>query len=64
MVLEKNGKDQLDRLCKKKLSIKKSQVKRSVLQTTKRREANRIGHILHRNCLVRQVFEGQIEGDE
>jgi hypothetical protein len=28
----------------------------------KRRKANWIGHILHRNCLVRHVIEGKIEG--
>jgi hypothetical protein len=37
-------------------------VKRNVLQTIKRRKANWIGHILHRTCLLRHVFEGQIEG--
>jgi hypothetical protein len=45
-----------------KLKIKKSQVKRNVLQTIKRGKANWIGHILHRTCLLRHVFEGQIEG--
>jgi hypothetical protein len=26
------------------------------------RKANWIGHILHRNCLLRQVIEGKIKG--
>jgi len=29
-----------------------------------KRKANRIGHILHKNCLLQQVIEGKIkEGD-
>jgi len=28
----------------------------------KRREVNRIGHILHRNCLLKYVIEGNVEG--
>jgi len=35
--------------------------KRSVLQT-KRRTANWIGHILNRNCHLKQVFGGKIGG--
>jgi hypothetical protein len=27
-----------------------------------KRKANWIGHILHRNCLLRQVIEGKIKG--
>jgi hypothetical protein len=34
---------------------------RNILQTVKRRVANRIGHILRRNCLLKHVFEGKIE---
>jgi len=36
--------------------------KRNILQTVKRRHANWIGHILHRNFLVKRVIEGKIEG--
>ena len=32
------------------------------LQTTRRRKANRIGHMLHRNCLLKHVIEGKIKG--
>jgi hypothetical protein len=28
----------------------------------KRRKANRIGHILRRNCLLKHVIEGNVEG--
>jgi hypothetical protein len=35
---------------------------RSILQTIERRKANWIGHILHWNCLLNHVTEGNIEG--
>jgi hypothetical protein len=34
---------------------------RNILHTIKRR-ANWIGHILRRNCLLKQVIEGKLEG--
>jgi len=36
--------------------------KRNILQTIKRRNPNWIGHILCRNCLLKHVVEGKIEG--
>jgi hypothetical protein len=35
---------------------------RNILHTIKRRKANWIGHILRRNCLLKRVIEGKIEG--
>jgi hypothetical protein len=35
---------------------------RNNLHTIKRREANWIGHILRRNCLMKHIIEGKIEG--
>jgi hypothetical protein len=35
---------------------------RSILNTIKRRKANWIGHVLHRNCLLKHVIEGNLEG--
>jgi hypothetical protein len=35
---------------------------RNVLKKIRRRQANWIGHILGRNCLVKHVIEGEIEG--
>jgi hypothetical protein len=35
---------------------------KNIRQTMKRRKANGIGHILRRNCLLKHVFEGKIEG--
>jgi hypothetical protein len=36
--------------------------KRNILHEISKRQANWIGHILHRNCLLRQVIEGKIKG--
>jgi hypothetical protein len=35
---------------------------RNILHTIKRRKADCIGHILCRNCLLKHVIEGKIEG--
>jgi hypothetical protein len=36
---------------------------RNILHKIKRRKANWIGHILRRNCLLKHVIEGKIEGN-
>jgi len=33
-----------------------------MVQTIKRMKANWIGHSWHRNCLLKQVIEGKVEG--
>jgi hypothetical protein len=35
---------------------------RNILHEISKREANWIGHILRRNCILQQVIEGQIKG--
>jgi hypothetical protein len=35
---------------------------KNILHTIKRRKANWIGHILCRNCLLKHVIEGKLEG--
>jgi hypothetical protein len=35
---------------------------RHILHTVKRRKANWIGHILRRNCFLKHVIEGNLEG--
>jgi hypothetical protein len=35
---------------------------RNILRTIKRRDAHWIGHISRRNCLLKHVIEGKIEG--
>jgi hypothetical protein len=36
---------------------------RNILNEIRTRKANWIGHILHRNCLLKQVIEGKIKGE-
>jgi len=36
---------------------------RNILQERRKRKANWIGHILRRNCLLKQVIEGKIKGE-
>ena len=56
MLQEKDGEDQLDRSCDK-LSIIRVKEERNILHTI-----NRTGHILRRNCFLKHVTEGNIEG--
>ena len=35
---------------------------RNILQETRKRKANWIGHILRRNCLLQRVIEAKIQG--
>jgi hypothetical protein len=37
------------------------QEKKNILHTIKRRKVNWIGHILRRNCLLKQFIEGKIQ---
>ena len=37
--------------------------KRNILHEIRKRKANWIGHILRRNCLLKQVVEGKIKGE-
>jgi hypothetical protein len=36
----------------------------NILQTTKRRKATWIGHMLHMNCLLKQLTDGKIRGED
>ena len=36
---------------------------RNILHEIRKRKANWIGHILRRNCLIKQVIEGKIKGE-
>ena len=36
---------------------------RNILHEIRKRKANRIGHILPRNCLLKQAIEGKIKGE-
>ena len=37
--------------------------KRNIVHEIRKRKANWIGHILRRNCLLKQVIEGKIKGE-
>jgi hypothetical protein len=47
---------------KTKVILQYLKEERNILHTIKRRKANRIGHILRRNCLLKHVIEGKLEG--
>ena len=36
---------------------------RNILHEIRKRKANWIGHIVRRNCLLKQVIEGKIKGE-
>jgi hypothetical protein len=42
--------------------LHKVKKERNILHTIKRRKARWIGHILRRNCLLKHVIEGKLEG--
>ena len=61
VVLEKDGEDQLDRSCEKWSYYLRVTDQRNILHEISKRNANWIGHILRRNCLLQQVIEGKIK---
>ena len=63
VVLEKDGEDQLDRSCEKWRSVIRVNEQRNILYEIRKRKVNWIGHILRRNCLLKQVIEGKIKGE-
>jgi hypothetical protein len=62
MVLEKDGKYHLDSRVRREEVLHRVREKRNTLHTAKSRKANWIGHILSRNCLLKDVHDGKIEG--
>jgi hypothetical protein len=60
-VLEKNGEDQFERSGGKNGALQTVKEKSKVVHRTKRRKANWIEHILHRNNLLKHVFATKIE---
>ena len=61
-MLEKDGEDQLDRSREKEELLHRVKEERNIQHNTNRRKANWIGHILHRNCLLKHIIEAKIEG--
>ena len=62
MVLEEDGKDQLDYHVRNEDVLLRVKAQRSTLHEICKRKANWIGHILRRNCLLQRVTEGKIQG--
>ena len=46
---------------KKEEAFQNVKDERNILHTIERRKADCIGHILHRNCLVKHVIEGRMK---
>ena len=38
-------------------------VQRNIVNEIRKRKANWIGHILRRNCLLKQIIEGKVKGE-
>ena len=51
----------IDRVRKEEV-LHRVKEERNMLQTTKERKVNWIGHILRRNCLLKDVNKGKTEG--
>jgi hypothetical protein len=52
-----------DRVRKEEV-LRRAKADRNVLQTMKRGNAKWIGHIWHRNCLLKHVIEGKVVGKD
>ena len=61
MVLQKDE-DYFDQSLKNEEVIHKINKERNALHKTNRRKDNCFGHFLRRNCLVKDLIEGRIEG--
>ena len=59
-VLEKDGEDHLADHVRNEEVLLRVNEQRNILHEIRKRKANWIGHILRRNCLLKQVIEGKI----
>jgi hypothetical protein len=60
---EKDVEDEWDhRVRKEEYVLQRVKEERNILHTTNRRKANCVGHFLRRNCLIKHVIEGKLEG--
>jgi hypothetical protein len=60
-VVEKDGEDRLHQSCEK-WSVTESEGGEEYSTKIKRRKPNCTGNILYRNCLLKHIIEGKIEG--
>ena len=44
--------------------LHKGKMEKNILRTMERRKAYPIGHLVHRNCLLKHVIDGRIEVSE
>jgi hypothetical protein len=56
--------DQLDHHVRNEEVLLRVSEQRNILHEIRKRKANWICHILHRNCLLKQVIEGKIKGQK
>jgi len=62
VVLEKDGNISWTDHVRNKEVLLRVKEQRNILHEIRKRKANWIGHILHRNCLLQWVTEGKIKG--
>jgi hypothetical protein len=62
-MLEKDGKSSWTDHVRNEEELITVNEQRNILHEIIKRKANWIGHILRRNCLLKQVFEGKIKGE-
>jgi hypothetical protein len=60
VLLEKDGKISWTDRVNNEAVLHRVKEERNILHTVRRRKANLIGHILHRNCLQSHIIEGKI----
>jgi hypothetical protein len=61
-MLEKDEEDQLDDCVRSEEVVHRVNERGNILLLAKSRTANWIGHILRRNCPLKQIIEGKIRG--
>jgi len=64
VVFEKDGEDQLNGSCERRISVTQSRKRKNIRHTIKRSQANLIGNILCTNCRLTQVTEEKFKGRE
>jgi len=63
VVLEKDGEISWTDHVKNEEVLLRVNEQRNILHEIRKRKANWIGHILRRNCILKQVIEGKIKGE-
>jgi hypothetical protein len=61
-MLEKDGEDHLGRSREKEEVLHRVKEERNIVHKIRRGKANWFSHILLKNCLLKQVIKGKLEG--